>query len=119
MVRGQPKLVPPTGAPRSRDVEGGGPVPEHGHDHHGPGGAEHDCDEVLRHLDDFLEGELDLHRRRELAETLAVCGHCLEAIEFEVELKLAVRESCHHDPLPPGMLDRLRDRLRGESAGGR
>ncbi len=78
--------------------------------------ADHDCDAVLASVHELLEGELGPGRRRELAGRLSECGHCLEAIEFEVELKLAVQASCRED-LPPGMLDRLRAVLAAERPG--
>ena len=76
---------------------------------------EQDCDGVLRRVHDFLDGELTTERLSEIQSHLGGCGHCLEAFDFEAELKLAIRATCRED-VPPGLLLRIRATLEAEGA---
>lgn len=76
--------------------------------------SDHGCDEVLRRVHDFLDGELTPERRQEIGEHLDCCGHCLEAFDFEAELKMAISATCRDD-VPPGLVDRLRAVIDGAS----
>jgi len=49
-----------------------------------------DCDEALRTLYYFLDGELTPARRQAIQRHLNECSPCLEAFDFEAELKLVV-----------------------------
>jgi anti-sigma factor (TIGR02949 family) len=42
-----------------------------------------DCDEVMRQLWDFLDGELTPERMRAIEAHLAMCGRCQPQAEFE------------------------------------
>ena len=55
-----------------------------------------DCEEALRTLYYFLDGELTPERRQAIQRHLDECSPCLEAFDFEAELKMV------GGPLLPG-----------------
>jgi mycothiol system anti-sigma-R factor len=65
-----------------------------------------DCEQALRTLYFFLDGELTPERRRAIQHHLDECSPCLEAFDFEAELKMVVARCCR-DEVP----DRLRQRV--------
>ncbi len=74
---------------------------------------EQDCDGILRRVHDFLDGELTAERLSEIQTHLGGCGHCLEAFDFEAELKLAIRATCREE-VPDGLRERIRATLEAE-----
>ncbi len=69
----------------------------------GPGS---DCQEALDTLYHFLDGELTEDRRVEIQHHLDRCSPCLEAFDFEAELKIVIAKRCR-DQVP----DHLRTRV--------
>jgi anti-sigma factor (TIGR02949 family) len=67
-----------------------------------------DCDETIRELDAFLDGELPDAVREHIDAHLGGCLDCLQAAEFQTELRAAVRRKCSTDEMPPTLLARLR-----------
>ena len=53
-----------------------------------------DCQEAVQRLYDFLDGELTAERRVVIQRHLDACHDCIEAFEFEAELKLAISKGC-------------------------
>jgi mycothiol system anti-sigma-R factor len=75
----------------------------------GSGGAfpvDGDCREVIDTLYYFLDGELTSERRLEIQRHLDDCSPCLEAFDFEAELRIFVARKCR-DQVP----DELRQRI--------
>lgn len=73
----------------------------------GGGSAEvPECQEALDTLYHFLDGELDEARRTAIQEHLDRCSSCLEAFDFEAELKTVVAQRCR-ESVP----DELRERV--------
>ena len=72
------------------------------------GGGE--CEEALRTLYNFLDGELTSARRQAIQHHLDECSPCLEAFDFEAELKLVVARCCR-DQVPDGLRQRVADLL--------
>lgn len=68
--------------------------------------AKSDCQEAIHTLYSFLDGELTEGRRVEIQQHLDECGPCLEAFDFEAELKLVISRKCR-DQVP----DHLRERV--------
>jgi anti-sigma factor (TIGR02949 family) len=66
-----------------------------------------DCNETIRELDAFLDGELPQEVRTHIHAHLDGCMDCLQAYDFHAELKAAIRRKCSNDDLPPGLLGRL------------
>jgi mycothiol system anti-sigma-R factor len=67
-----------------------------------------DCNETIRELHTYLDGELpdDLHAAIHLH--LDGCTDCLQTFEFHLELQAAIRRKCSNDPMPAGLADRIR-----------
>ncbi|MDA8292074.1 MAG: mycothiol system anti-sigma-R factor [Actinomycetota bacterium] len=65
-----------------------------------------DCEETVHRLYHYLDGELTEDRRRAIASHLDDCGPCVEALDFESELRRVVADRCR-DRVP----DHLRDRV--------
>ena len=65
------------------------------------------CNETIRELDAFLDGELPDDVRAHIHMHLDSCMDCLQAFDFQAELKLAIRRKCSTDELPPGLIGRI------------
>jgi mycothiol system anti-sigma-R factor len=91
-----------------------------GHDDAGHSDASHDhayplageCTEVVRDLYLFLDDELDDQRRSLILGHIEACSPCLEAFDFEVELKQVVAARVAEE-CPAELRDRIMDMLRG------
>ena len=69
-----------------------------------------DCEQALRTLYYFLDGELTPARRQAIQHHLDECSPCLEAFDFEAELKLVVARCCR-DQVPDSLRQRIADVL--------
>jgi mycothiol system anti-sigma-R factor len=65
-----------------------------------------DCGEALHELYTFLDGELTPQRRVAISEHLDRCHDCIEAYDFEAELKIVIAQKCQ-EQVP----DHLRQRI--------
>jgi mycothiol system anti-sigma-R factor len=72
------------------------------------GGGE--CEEALRTLYNYLDGELTSERRTAIQRHLSECSPCLQAFDFEFELKTLVARSCR-DQVPDSLRHRIADAL--------
>ncbi len=75
------------------------------------------CQEAIHTLYHFLDGELTDERRREIAHHLDECSPCLDAFDFEAELKLVIARKCR-DQVPEALRERVRRALLEASGGG-
>ena len=66
-----------------------------------------DCNETIRELDAYLDGELPAELRAPIFAHLGGCMDCLQAFDFEAELKAAIRRKCSNDPMPDGLMERI------------
>jgi len=66
-----------------------------------------DCNETIRELDAYLDGELPTEVRAHIHEHLDGCVDCLQAYDFHAELKQAIRRKCSNDELPPSLVGRI------------
>ena len=66
-----------------------------------------DCNETIRELDAFLDGELPDEIRAHIHVHLDSCLDCLQAFDFHAELKQAIRRKCTNDEMPAGLVDRI------------
>jgi len=67
------------------------------HDH-----GDHDhsataCEEALKELYVYLDGELTDEKRSMITGHLDDCNPCLEAFDFEAELRIVISKRCHDD----------------------
>lgn len=67
-----------------------------------------DCNETLKELDAFLDGELTTVVVEQIRVHLAACTDCLSAFDFHAELRAVIRQRCSSDELPAGLAERLR-----------
>ncbi|MGH9182880.1 MAG: mycothiol system anti-sigma-R factor [Acidimicrobiales bacterium] len=81
------------------------PGGRHGSDPRGGEGP--DCTEALKELYWFLDGEVTTARRSIIRRHLDDCHDCLEAYDFEAELRAVISTCCGRDPVP----DHLRARI--------
>jgi mycothiol system anti-sigma-R factor len=65
-----------------------------------------DCEQALRTLYTFLDGELTRERRVAIQQHLDKCSPCLEAFDFEAELKIVVARCCR-DQVPEHLRQRV------------
>jgi anti-sigma factor (TIGR02949 family) len=71
-----------------------------------------DCGEALRQLYGFLDGELTSDRRTTIRGHLDRCACCLEAFDFEAELRVVVSSCCRRDEVPEHLRARVVQALR-------
>ena len=75
-----------------------------------------DCNETLRELYQYLDGELTEDDRRHIQGHLDDCSPCLEAFDFEAELRMVVRHRCI-EQVPESLRDRIARVLATEGSG--
>ena len=56
-----------------------------------------DCGQAIEKLYTFLDGELTEERRVEIRRHLDDCSPCLEAFDFEAELRVMISVRCRDD----------------------
>jgi mycothiol system anti-sigma-R factor len=66
-----------------------------------------DCKQTLRELDAFLDDELSPTTREQIHYHLEGCVDCLQAFDFQAELKQVIRRKCSNDEMPPGLLAKI------------
>jgi anti-sigma factor (TIGR02949 family) len=90
-----------------------GPTDPSRHDPTAAQMSEQDCDDAISQLYLYLDGELDADVIARIEEHLQRCSPCLEAYDFEAELRRVISAKCNED-VPGetrsrilGLLDRL------------
>jgi len=74
-------------------------------------GHEHgNCEEALHELYTFLDGELTDMKRTQIRDHLDDCSPCLEAFDFEAELRIVIKHRCK-DEVPESLRDRVAEKL--------
>ena len=73
-----------------------------------------DCNETLRELYLYLDGHLTDDDRQHIQHHLDDCSPCLEAYDFEAELRIVVRSRCV-DEVPESLRARIAKALERES----
>jgi mycothiol system anti-sigma-R factor len=74
------------------------------------------CREALDTLYWYLDGELTAERRVTIRHHLEECSPCLEAFDFESELKALIARRCR-DQVPDALRQRVADALAQASEG--
>jgi mycothiol system anti-sigma-R factor len=67
-----------------------------------------DCQEVLRRLELYLDGELDGGVCVEIEEHLVACGPCTGHSDFQRKLKEILRAKCGCHEVPSQVIQRVR-----------
>ncbi len=65
-----------------------------------------DCEETVRTLYDYLDGELTEERRQAIAAHLDCCSPCVEVLGFEAELRRVIADRCR-DHVPEQLRERI------------
>jgi mycothiol system anti-sigma-R factor len=66
-----------------------------------------DCNETLRELETFLDGELSDDALVAIRAHLEGCPDCFQAFDFHAELKAVIAAKCQNDVMPPDLLTRI------------
>lgn len=64
------------------------------------------CSEALNELYAYLDGEVTADRRSHIEAHLNGCNPCLEAFDFQAELRLVIAQKCR-DEVPPSLLEKI------------
>lgn len=72
-----------------------------------------DCDQVLKQLETYLDGELPQVACDEIELHLASCGSCLDHRDFRIALARVIREKCGPAEAPADLPGRIREALQG------
>ena len=59
--------------------------------------SEHDCDDAIAQLYAYLDGELDADVVARVEVHLRRCSPCLEAFDFEAELRKVIVSKCNEE----------------------
>lgn len=73
-----------------------------------------DCLEVVHRIYHFLDGELTEVTRVEIRQHLDACLACLEAFEFEAELRTFVAQRCREEA-PASLRERIAKAIEHEA----
>jgi mycothiol system anti-sigma-R factor len=71
----------------------------------------HDCTDALTELERYLDRELDADTLTRIETHLKACSPCLEAFDFQAELRKIVARGCR-EQVPDGLRTRILDALR-------
>jgi anti-sigma factor (TIGR02949 family) len=66
-----------------------------------------DCNDTLRELEAFLDGELTADTQQAIHAHLEGCVDCFQTFDFHAELRQVIARKCHNDEMPPGLLSRI------------
>jgi mycothiol system anti-sigma-R factor len=69
------------------------------------------CNDALRELYEFLDGELTDERKALIKDHLAGCNPCLEVFDFEAEVRILVSTKCREEA-PDALRQRVVEALR-------
>jgi mycothiol system anti-sigma-R factor len=74
-----------------------------------------DCNEAIRQLYVYLDGELTEERRHEISVHLDDCGPCAGAAGFEAELRVIISSRCK-ERVPESLIRRVAAAIAEERA---
>ena len=80
-------------------------------------GSDADCVEALHRLYHFLDGELTDETRLMIELHLDACGPCLDAFDFDMELRRVIASKCR-DEIPAGLRERVAQAIEHEALEG-
>jgi mycothiol system anti-sigma-R factor len=76
------------------------------------GEATYNCQESLREIERFLDGEMETDVRSLLERHLQDCPPCMRHVEFSRHLKVMIGSKCAGEPVPDELLVRIRVMIR-------
>jgi mycothiol system anti-sigma-R factor len=69
------------------------------------------CEDVLKHLYDYIDKELDESLRIDIEEHLKLCRYCCRHHDFEVRLRELIQKSCFEKKAPDFLKDKISEML--------
>ena len=69
------------------------------------------CEAALAEIYTYLDGELTDEKRTLIASHLEGCNPCIEAFDFEAELRIVISTRCRNDELPESLRIRIAEKL--------
>ena len=72
-----------------------------------------DCNETIERLYHYLDGELTDERRTNIRRHLDECAPCLDAFDFEADLRQVIANRCK-DHVPESLRQRVHDAISEE-----
>jgi mycothiol system anti-sigma-R factor len=81
------------------------PTGDHDHDH-----ASTPCEEAIKELYLYIDGELTEEKRTTIRHHLDDCNPCFEAFDFEAELRTVISARCR-DAVPDSLRTRIAQQL--------
>lgn len=73
------------------------------------------CDVALAELYEYLDGELTEEARQRIERHLRECSPCLEAFDFEAEVRRIVADRCR-DQCPEALRARIQSAIDGSGS---
>ena len=67
-----------------------------------------ECEETLREIERFLDGELEPVLRAVITRHLSMCTPCTDRAEFRKHLKDLIASKCAGDAIPEDLLSRVK-----------
>jgi mycothiol system anti-sigma-R factor len=67
-----------------------------------------ECEETLRQIERFLDGELETSIRIQVEEHLSDCHPCTARAEFHRHLKIVIAQKAAQASVPPEVAERVR-----------
>lgn len=74
-----------------------------------------DCQQALKQIELFLDGELDPSLHAEVRQHLGECGPCTDRSEFQRHLKELLKAKCGCDDVPAHLMERVSRLLLNET----
>ncbi len=68
-----------------------------------------DCDDTLRELYTYLDGELSPKTHDAIASHLHGCLDCLQAYDFQAELRTVIARKAREDQVPASLLRKVQE----------
>lgn len=101
---------------RLRDFFGGAPNKDDSHGEGSPDGMI-SCEEALRLVHEFIDGELEAVSAEEVQRHFDVCQRCYPHLHLESTFREALRRAAGAPAAPAGLRDRLTSMIAEERAG--
>jgi len=74
------------------------------------------CEEALKEIERFLDGELDPNVQGEISHHLSDCHPCMQRVEFRLSLKIMISSKCVGDTVPVDLGEKIRGMIRERDA---
>ncbi len=76
-----------------------------------------DCDEVLRDVELYLDGELSGDEGPKIRAHLSGCSPCMSKAEFRKDLKELLSRKCSGEVPSESLIEKIRLAMEGQTAG--